>query len=66
MEYEYKSIMFNGKLRPADAYNEQVQKYLDENAKDGWRLHTLNVYSSSGIVHMVFEREKTDYSLFDI
>lgn len=59
MEYEYKSIMFDGKLRPADAYNEQVQKYLDENAKDGWRLHTVNVYGATAEVgHIVFEREK--------
>ena len=58
MEYEYKSITFSCLFNTKKVFNEKVQKYLDEYAKDGWRLHTLNVDSFSGIVHMVFEREK--------
>lgn len=59
MEYEYKSITFSCLFNTKKVFNEKVQKYLDEYAKDGWRLHTVNVYGATAEVgHIVFEREK--------
>lgn len=59
MEYEYKSIAFGLTFSTKNGFNEKVQAYLDQYAKKGWRLHTVNVYgASASIGHIVFEREK--------
>lgn len=59
MEYEYKSIAFGLTFSKKNGFNEKVQAYLDQYAKEGWRLHTVNVYgASASIGHIVFEREK--------
>lgn len=58
MEYEYKSITFGLTFSTKNGFNEKVQAYLDQYAKEGWRLHTVNVYgASASIGHIVFEKE---------
>lgn len=64
MIIKYKTDYFSCSLSTMKKFNEQLQKTIDHNTKDGWRLHSYQLLGvGSQFCSLVFYKEYSEDGL---